>query len=196
MTDNKGSLTDTSAEADEASSVVFESSSETEAGKGRLISATKDPHRILSYREHALDVLSLTGPMVMCEVFQNLLPVIDVAFVGNLPDNNDLAAAALATAWFNIWNAAILGFNTAIDTFLSQAYGAKELQGYAMWTGTGLAIAIIVTCFIAGLVALCGPVMKLFGQDEVLAERAGHFSYALIPGMFPFYTFKVLLKYL
>lgn len=161
-----------------------------------LVSSTADPNMIRTYREHARDVLSLTGPIIMSEIFQNTIPVVDIAFVGNLPDNDDLAAAALATVWFNLWNAAMLGFNTAIDTFLAQTYGANELKGYAMWTGTGLVIVMIVTCFVGGLIALCGPAMKLFGQDEELAERAGHFSYRLIPGLFPYYAFKVLVKYL
>ena len=161
-----------------------------------LVSSTNDPTIIRTYREHAKDVLSLTGPIIMSEIFQNTIPVVDIAFVGNLPDKEDLAAAALATVWFNLWNAAMLGFNTAIDTFLAQAYGANELKGYGLWTGTGLVIVMIVTCLVAGLIALCGPVMKLFGQDEELAERAGHFSYRLIPGLFPYYAFKVLVKYL
>lgn len=38
--------------------------------------------------------------------------------------------------------------------------------------------------------------MKLFGQDPALADAAGEFSYRLIPGLFPYYLFKVLTKYL
>ncbi len=165
-------------------------------GHDALVSSTSDPTSIRTYREHAKDVLSLAGPIIMSEFFQNTLPLIDIAFVGNLPDKEDLAAAALATVWFNLWNATMLGFNTAIDTYLAQAYGANHLKGYALWTGTGLVIVMIVTFFLAGTIALCSPAMKLFGQDEILAERAGEFSYRLIPGLFPYYAFKVLVKYL
>jgi MATE family multidrug resistance protein len=175
--------------------VIIPKDSESSSAE-EIISQRNPPEVVRSYREHLKDVLSLTGPIVMSEIFQNTLPVIDIAFVGNLPDKNDLAAAALATVWFNLWNSTMLGFNTAIDTFLAQAHGANEFKAYGMWAGSGLAIVMIVTVFVAGLLSLCGPAMKLFGQDEALAEAAGQFSYRLIPGLFPYYAFKVLVKYL
>lgn len=151
---------------------------------------------LCTFREHAKDVLRISGPIIMSEIFQNTLPVIDIAFVGNLPDKKDLGAAALATVWFNLWNSTMLGFNTAIDTFLAQAYGAKELRGFGLWTGMSLIIVMIATVVVSGLVALCGPMMILLGQDETLAARAQQFSYRLIPGLFPYYAFKVFVKYL
>jgi MATE family multidrug resistance protein len=161
-----------------------------------LVSSTVDPERLHTFREHAIDVLRMAGPIIMSEIFQNTLPVVDIAFVGNLPDKEDLGAAALATVWFNLWNSTMLGFNTAIDTFLAQAYGAKEFRGFGLWTGNSLVIVMIATVFMSGLLALCGPMLKVLGQDEILAERAQHFSYRLIPGLFPYYAFKVLVKYL
>jgi len=44
--------------------------------------------------------------------------------------------------------------------------------------------------------ALCGPAMHLIGQDPDLADGAGAFALRLIPGLFPYYLFKVLTKYL
>lgn len=54
-----------------------------------------------TYREHLAHVTKLTYPIVLSEIFQNLLPVVDIAFVGRL-GKEDLAAAALATVWFNL----------------------------------------------------------------------------------------------
>jgi MATE family multidrug resistance protein len=151
---------------------------------------------LLSYKQHLRDVLAITSPIILSEIFQNTLPVIDIAFVGNLPSKDDLAAAALATVWFNLWNSTMVGFMTAIDTFLAQAFGAGELKAYGTWAGTSLGIVMMVTVCVSGLLALCGPAMKLFGQDEALAKAAGEFAYRLIPGLFPYYAFKVLVKYL
>lgn len=53
-----------------------------------------------------------------------------------------------------------------------------------------------MTMLISGVVASCGPAMRLFGQDPDLADAAGGFSYRLIPGLFPYYSFKVFTKYL
>lgn len=151
---------------------------------------------LVPYKQHLQSVLSITSPIILSEIFQNTLPVIDVAFVGNLPNPDDLAAAALATVWFNLWNTTMMGFMTAIDTLLAQAYGAGERTAYGLWTGTSLLIVLLVTIFVAGVTAVCAPAMKLFGQQDHLAEAAGDFSYRLIPGLFPYYAFKVLVKYL
>ena len=181
--------------------------------------------RIISYRQHMIDVSKLTYPIILTEIFQNTLPVVvsihgwcllrpceefvfpscrtsvfilspqDIGFVGQL-GKNELASAALATVWFNLWNSTMIGFMTAIDTLLSQSYGANQLENYSAWTGNSLMIIVPVTAVVSGAVALCGPCMKLFGQDHELADAAAEFSYRLIPGLFPYYLFKVQTKYL
>lgn len=154
----------------------------------------KEP--LFSYKQHVSQIMSITAPIIMSEIFQNTLPVVDLGFVGNLPDKNDLAAAALATVWFNLWNATMLGFMTAIDTMLAQSFGAKELKSFSRWTGSSIVIVTIVSVFISGIVALCQPAMVAFGQDKDIAAAAGDFSCRLIPGLIPYYIFKVLTKYL
>ena len=134
----------------------------------------KDP--LFSYKQHVSQIMSITAPIIMSEIFQNTLPVIDLGFVGNLPDKNDLAAAALATVWFNLWNATMLGFMTAIDTMLAQSFGAKELKSFSKWTGSSIVIVSIVSVFISGIVALCQPAMVAFGQDKDIAAAAGDFT--------------------
>jgi MatE len=158
-----------------------------------------------SYQDHLKQVSHTTSMIIASEIFQNTLPVIDIAFIGNLPNSKmDLAAAALATTWFTLWNATMIGFMGAFDTFLAQSYGNRHrqndtttnLQAFRTWTGTSLVVTTGVTCLLAGAIAVCGPAMKLFGQDHDLSDRAGDFSYRLLPGLFPYYIFKVLVKYL
>mmetsp|Transcript_17876 Transcript_17876/g.20646 ORF Transcript_17876/g.20646 Transcript_17876/m.20646 type:complete len:519 (-) Transcript_17876:709-2265(-) len=150
----------------------------------------------ISHRKHISSILRITSPIILAEVFQNTLPLVDIAFIGRLPGKDDLAAAALATVWFNLWNTAMIGYCTAVDTFLSQSYGAGELKTFSLWTGMSLMIVLATTIPISGAVALCAPIMKLFGQDHALSEAAGLFCYCLIPGLFPYFIFKVLIKYL
>lgn len=156
----------------------------------------QNPKCAFSYSQHLRQIVSLTGPIIVSEIFQNTLPIVDIAFVGRLTTKEDLAAAALATVWFNLWNSTMLGFCTAVDTLLSQSYGAQEMEAFAMWTGNSLFIVSIVSFIVAGLIALCEPMMVLFGQDPTLASAAGQFSYRLLPGLLPYYIFKVLVKHL
>ena len=119
----------------------------------------------------------------------------DIGFVGQL-GKKELASAALVTVWFNLWNSTMIGFTTAIDTLLSQNHGANCLDNYSVWTGNSLMIIIPAMAIVSGAVALCGPAMKLFGQDHELADVAAQFSYRLIPGLFPYYVFRVQTNYL
>lgn len=166
----------------------------------KMISSPNIPEHIpehiqMSNRNHLMGTLSLATPIILCEIFQNTLPLIDLAFVGNL-GKIELAAAALATAWFNLWNLAMFGFLTAVDTMLAQSSGAGEWKMYGKWTGTSMVVTVGVTFIVGGAIATCGQAMILFGQDEHLASLSGEFSWRLIPGLFPFYLFKILTKYL
>lgn len=169
--------------------------SERSAGESSSMSKSTDTPSEISYLQHFIDVSKLTYPIILSEIFQNSLPVVDIAFVGRL-GAKELASAALATAWFNLWHSFMLGFLTATDTFLSQCYGANQLDNYAIWTGNSLIITVLITMVVSGAVSLCAPVMKLVGQDPDVADAAGEFSYRLIPGLLPLYLFKVLTKYL
>lgn len=102
----------------------------------------------------------------------------------------------LRTTAQNLWNATMMGFMTSIDTFLSQSFGANQYENFGIWTGNSLVITFGATVCVSGVVALCGPAMHLFGQDPQLTEEAGKFSFRLIPGLFPYYLFKVLTKHL
>jgi Na+-driven multidrug efflux pump len=93
-------------------------------------------------------------------------------------------------------NYPMIGFLTATDTMLAQSYGARQFDNYALWTGNSLVVIVPITLAASGAIALCGPSMKLFGQDHELANQAAEFSYRLLPGLLPYYLFKVPTKYL
>lgn len=57
-------------------------------------------------------------------------------------------------------------------------------------------LVFMFTLVMAGLMASCGPCMHLLGQEAHIADEAGKFAMRLIPGLFPYYSFKVLTKYL
>lgn len=168
---------------------------EPSEGGSRTLTDRHERSAVLPYRDHARAVFSLTVPIVLSQLFQHTLPLVDLAFVGNL-GKDELAAAALATVWFNLWNSAMLGFLTSVYTLLSQSYGAGDYHAFAVWTGNSLVIVPACTAALAGAVALCGPAMRLLGQDPDLADMAGQFSYRLIPGLFPYYLFLVVLTFL
>lgn len=180
---------------DDESDVVFSDNNLRHPPQSSSSSSDIASDASISYRNHLKDVTRITNPIILSEIFQNTLPLIDLAFVGQL-GKDELAAAALATVWFNLCNAAMTGFMTAIDTFLSQSFGASQYDNFGAWTGNSIVITMLTTILVSGVIALCGPAMHLFGQQPDLADKAGEFSYRLIPGLFPYYAFKVFTKYL
>jgi hypothetical protein len=44
--------------------------------------ADEEDDEPISYRNHLIDVTNITYPIILAEIFQNTLPLIDLAFVG------------------------------------------------------------------------------------------------------------------
>lgn len=43
---------------------------------------------------------------------------------------SELGACALASVWFNLWNCFMIGAMTAVDTILSNLFGADKFEEY------------------------------------------------------------------
>jgi MATE family multidrug resistance protein len=149
---------------------------------------------VLTFKGHLKQLISLSIPIVTSSILLFTLPMVDLAFVGHL-GKRELAACALATTWFNLLNHMMNGFATALDTLLSQSFGALDFVSYKMWTKTGFLLMFLLSVVMGGLLALCEPVMVLLGQDKELAHMAGQFCVRLTPGIFPFYGSIVLTKF-
>lgn len=93
-------------------------------------------------------------------------------------------------------NYTLFGLMTAVETLLSQSYGAREFSSFRIWAGISLVIVFFATIVVSGGMALCEAVMRVIVQDPALAHQAGLFSLKLIPGLFPYYGFCVLSYYL
>ena len=65
-----------------------------------------------------------------------------------------------------------------------------------MWIRTSLFLVSIITFLVGRVITLCHPILLAFGQNLELARVARQFSYQLLPGLFPLYYTKVLVKYL
>ena len=122
-----------------------------------------------------------------------LMNVVDLQFVGHL-GTDELAAAALGNALWATVALPLQGCAGALDTFLSQAYGAKQFAAYGQWVQVATlcmtALSIPVACFLG----LAEPMLRSIGQDPLIARSAGHFCLGLIPGVPPFIAFLCLSK--
>ena len=85
------------------------------------------------------NLLPLALPIVASQAFTTSMQLVDNLFVGHL-GTEELAAAALATNVFKFMEHPTFGMLTALDTLLSQAFGAKQMRAYRDWMQTGLVV--------------------------------------------------------
>ena len=140
-------------------------------------------------------LLGLALPIMLSCMLSFLMPVVDLLFVGHL-GTHELAAAALGDTVFKTVALPLQGFASALDTFLSQSYGAGRLDTYGRWAhvGTLVMLGLSVPCML--FLGLSEPLLLAIGQEATLAASAGGFCWRLVPGMPPFVAFLTLTKYL
>jgi multidrug resistance protein, MATE family len=154
------------------------------AGMPCLHSATKRELRAL---------ISLALPIMLSCMLGFLMNVVDLLFVGHL-GTDQLAAAALGNALWATIALPLQGCASALDTFLSQSYGAKQFAAYGQWVQTATICMTLLSLPVAVFLGLAEPMLLGIGQEPHVAASAGVFCTRLIPGVPPFIAFLCLSK--
>ena len=104
--------------------------------------------------------LFLAGPSTLSVVLETVMEVINTLFIGRLGDATTMAALGLAHILLNLLAVIpIMGANTAIETFVSQSYGANDLRECGNYLNRGR-----VTVFFIYLPSIA----VLFNTDSIL----------------------------
>lgn len=90
----------------------------------------------------------------------------------------------------------LVGFESALDTFFSQAYGAKNYKLMGVLLQRGFILVSIFYIPISILLFFTEYFLLLLGQEAVFARMTGNFVRILIPGYFPFLLHGVLVQFL
>merc|ERR1712196_116957 len=101
------------------------------------------PSRQPSMGRELQSLLPLALPIMASSMLSFLMTVVDLLFIGHL-GTHELAAAGLGANYFSILQHPIFGTCSALDTLLSQAYGAEQMSSYRTWTQTGLLICCVL----------------------------------------------------
>jgi Na+-driven multidrug efflux pump len=76
-----------------------------------------------------LRIIKVAVPTILGQVFSLLVVAANTGFIGHLGDEAKLAGVGLGTLYVNIFcQSIILGLNGALQTLVSQAYGAENLK--------------------------------------------------------------------
>src|SRR6266404_4800215 len=139
----------------------------------------------------------LALPLIIAEIGWMSMGSVDTIMVGRLPDSAvAIGATGLGQSLYH--SIAIFGGGLllGLDTFVSQAYGRKDLNDARLSLVNGLFLAVALTPILM-LIALCWPpLMQHFGISAELVEPMRPFLRALNWGTLPLLAYFALRRYL
>jgi MATE family multidrug resistance protein len=140
-------------------------------------------------------LLKLALPIVISQVGFVAMGLVDTLVVGPLgPDA--LAAMSLGNTFF--FGILIFGLGTlmALDTVVSQAYGAGDLEGCSIGLVQGLWLSLGLWPILLGAMFAVSPVLAAIGYDPAMIELMelylGPLRWGLLPALF-FKTYRCAL---
>jgi MATE family multidrug resistance protein len=141
--------------------------------------------------------LRLALPLIVAEVGWMSMGIVDTIMVGQLPDSAvAIGATGLGQSLYH--SIAIFGGGLllGLDTFVSQAYGRKDLNDARLSLVNGLFLAFAMTPVLMLLVSFWPGLMQRFGISAELVEPMRPFLHALNWGTLPLLTYFALRRYL
>jgi MATE family, multidrug efflux pump len=128
-------------------------------------------------------LLSLSLPILVSNLFQGVLEIVDLYFVGRL-GTDAIAGVALATSIIAFLVTVLIGIATATAAFISRAYGAGEypeigrLLFHALVLGAGFSLVLMAIG-----VFFSQQVMFLLGAEGAVADAGAAFLSTFLLGI-------------
>ncbi|KAJ4785324.1 Protein DETOXIFICATION [Rhynchospora pubera] len=118
---------------------------------------------------------------IICLYGMNSSTQIFVGHIGNL----ELSAVAIAlSVMSNFSFGFLLGMGSALETLCGQAFGAGQVSKLGVYMQRSWIILICSAILLCPLYIFSTPILRLLGQDEEIAVKAGQFTVWIIPQMF------------
>jgi MATE family multidrug resistance protein len=142
-------------------------------------------------------MLRLATPLVLTELGWLAMSFVDTVMVGRLPDSaTAIGAVSLGGTLFAA--IALVGSGTvlAMDTLVSQAYGAGRLEECHRTMWNALYLVCCLTPLLMGSVLALIPIFPRFGLAPGLVAQTGPFLKALVWSTLPLALYFALRRYL
>src|SRR5579862_4209635 len=141
--------------------------------------------------------LRLALPLIIAEVGWMSMGIVDTVMVGRLPDSAvAIGATGLGQSLYHSIAVFGAGLLLGLDTFVSQAYGRKDLRDARISLVNGLSLAFVLTPLLMLAVSFWPSLMRHFGISPELVDPMRPFLRALNWGTLPLLTYFALRRYL
>jgi MATE family multidrug resistance protein len=151
--------------------------------------------RIAKSKSEWTDTLRLAGPIVLAELGWMAMGNVDIMMVGRI-GTDAIAAISLGTTLFYGIAVAAGAILWGIDTLVSQASGAGDLDDARRSLIQALWLALVIIPAVVGIVAGYDLIVAKFGVDPVVLRGARPYLHALNWSAPPLILYFVFRRYL
>ncbi|MEF9962212.1 MAG: MATE family efflux transporter [Erysipelotrichaceae bacterium] len=124
-------------------------------------------------------MIVLVIPIIIQNLLVSSLNMVDTLMIGALGEN-EIAAVGIANQFFFLYNLVIVGVSAGCSMFISQYWGAKDVEDIHKTVGVGV-ISASIAALVFTLVALLFPrsVISLFTKDAYVIELSVQYLYVV-----------------
>src|ERR1700743_1247803 len=153
--------------------------------------------RSTDIRHELPPLLKLALPLILGELGWVSMSLVDTIMVGRLPHSAiAMSAGALAQVLFNTLAFGVGGILLGLDTLISQAFGAKQLQQANRWLLHGLVMAALLSAVLMGLFAAGPALLMHMPVDRSVLAQAVPAMWGLNYGTLPLLLYFTPRRYL
>lgn len=153
--------------------------------------------QVPTVKETLGSIFELAVPMVICLILILVNEVVNTIVIGRAGSGEQLAAVGIANMMQNCCGLSIgLGLAGALDTFVSQAYGAGEYEVMHRSLHRCRIVMTMTLVVIIPVLWFSEPILLFLRQDAAIAAYAGQYNKVTSFGLFAFFQKDALGKFM
>ena len=123
-------------------------------------------------------------PAFFCQFFSLLQESINLWFIGKLDDPVLINAIGLGNVIMSLFGQSVVfGLNSALGTFVSQAYGAREFEKCGVFRHRARFVILIVITALVPVYLNVESILCFFEMDPIASKHAGLYISTSIPSL-------------
>jgi MATE family multidrug resistance protein len=146
-------------------------------------------------RNDLRSMLGLAGPVILAELGWIMMGIVDTIMVGRLGPEA-IGAVGVGSSLFLALGVFGIGLLLGLDTLVSQAFGARQIDECHRWLHHGLALACLLAPILMLLAWVGVQTLDVWGFDPAVARLLKPYLSILIWSALPLLVYAALRRYL
>ena len=126
-----------------------------------------------SFLQCQWEISKIGIPTIISCLFEQLPAFVNIVYAGKFADDAKLAGVGLGQSL--LWSLTlyiIVGMNGALETLVSQAFGANQLKLCGVYLNRARVINTAISLPLMGVMFFTKPILSVFGQQPEVIEHA------------------------